>query len=51
MIRERMGEPWVADYLNNAQCVIEDRDFTDKPVTPPPTVGVLRRFMLNFRKK
>ncbi|WP_429369544.1 tyrosine-protein phosphatase [Paenibacillus sp. DS2015] len=47
VIRERMGEPWENYFLNNAQCVIEDKPFSSKPESTY-SEGVLRRFLSYF---
>ncbi|MCL6457985.1 MAG: protein tyrosine phosphatase, partial [Gorillibacterium sp.] len=39
MIHERMGEQWESYYLNNAQCVAEDRPFGSKPAPMPSSQG------------
>lgn len=48
VIRERMGEQWVDYFLNNAQCVAEDRPFGSKPAATPLSEGVLRRLLTFF---
>jgi protein-tyrosine phosphatase len=48
IIRERMGEQWENYFLNNAQCVVEDKPFGSKPVAAPLSGGVLRRLLSYF---
>ncbi|AJS61164.1 tyrosine-protein phosphatase [Paenibacillus sp. IHBB 10380] len=50
VIRGRMGKPWENYFLNNAQCVIEDKPFSSKP-EPPLLEGVIRRLLSYFPNK
>jgi protein-tyrosine phosphatase len=50
VIRERMGEPWENYFLNNAQCVINDKTFSNKPALAPSSEGVLRHLFSYFHK-
>jgi protein-tyrosine phosphatase len=50
VIRERMGEPWENYFLNNAQCVINDKPFSSKPALAHSSEGVLRHLFSYFHK-
>lgn len=48
VIGERMGEPWEDYFLNNAQCVLENKPFSSKPDVTSSSKGVLRRLLSHF---
>lgn len=50
VVRQRMGEEWVNYYINNAQCVVEDKPFGCNPATVSPYEGVLHRLLSYFHK-
>ncbi|OAB32924.1 tyrosine-protein phosphatase [Paenibacillus glacialis] len=43
VIGDVMGEQWQNYFLNNAQCVIDDRPFEIQPVEKPSSGGILHR--------
>lgn len=51
-INERMGENWETYFLNNAQCVLEDKPFGSTPLTTKttPTIGKIRKLLSFFSK-
>ncbi|MEC0089204.1 tyrosine-protein phosphatase [Paenibacillus macquariensis] len=50
VIEDRMGEPWKNYFLNNAQCVIDDRSFEIQPIEKPLSGGILHRLGSYLRK-
>ncbi|MDQ0086856.1 protein-tyrosine phosphatase [Paenibacillus anaericanus] len=47
VINERMGEQWYNYFINNAQCIIEDKPFNSAP-TSVSSKSVLRRILSYF---
>lgn len=50
VIRERMGEQWEGYFLNNAQCVVENKPFGSKPAATLSSERTFRRFLSFFNK-
>ncbi|OAB43942.1 tyrosine-protein phosphatase [Paenibacillus antarcticus] len=51
VIGQRMGEKWKNYFLNNAQCVIDDKPFEIRPVEEPLSGNILQRLGSLLRKE
>jgi protein-tyrosine phosphatase len=48
VIRKRMGAQWESYYLNNAQCVVEDKPFGSIPAITQSSESAFRRLLSYF---